>query len=105
MPPIISSFKGQKKKKKKPITSRSFGIARVMLGGVIDLISCWPRQDGMIQGAVWNIIPHCLFWTLWREQNARTFEGCEKNCHELASIFLNTLLKWVNATGLLPSFL
>ena len=29
------------------------------------------------------MIPHCLMWVIWRERNARTFEGIERSIHEL----------------------
>ena len=39
-------------------------------------------------------MPHCLLWCIWRERNARSFEGCERPMLEIKSFFLHTLLDW-----------
>ena len=44
----------------------------------------------------------CLMWCLWRERNARQFEGCERRIADLKHIVLNTLFDWVSALGSLP---
>jgi hypothetical protein len=67
----------------------------------MDLLSCWPKWYGRVHVAIWNMIPHCLLWNLWREHTAWTFEGCEKTSHDLTLIFFRTLLECVNAVGLL----
>ena len=53
-----------------------------------------------LTNAIRCMIPHCLMWGLWREKNARTFEGCEKPSHYLKLLFLRTLFEWGNALGL-----
>ena len=37
---------------------------------------------------------HCLFWCLWREQNAKYFEDCERYILDIKSFFFSTLLDW-----------
>ena len=49
---------------------------------------------------VWKIIPHCILWCLWRERNARTFEGCELSIVALKLQFYHSLFHWLSATGL-----
>ena len=50
----------------------------------------------------WNAsIPHCLTWCIWRERNARNFDGCEKSVLDLKLLFLKSLFEWMNASGLL----
>ena len=43
---------------------------------------------------VWRLVPHCLIWCIWRERNARSFEGCECSLLEIKSLFLHTLYDW-----------
>ena len=40
---------------------------------------------------VWKLVPHCLIWCIWRERNARSFEGCERSLLETKSFFLHSL--------------
>ena len=47
---------------------------------------------------IWKPIPQCLMWCIWRERNARSFEGCEQKTLELKSNFLKTLLEWMVAS-------
>ena len=54
-----------------------FGLFRVQLvmpSSVLDLFSCWMGSLGQnVAGQVWQMIPHCVIWCLWRERNARLF--------------------------------
>ena len=52
-----------------------FGVDWVMPRDVMELLFCWPQFPQRVPGNIWNIIPHCLTWILWRERNARIFEG------------------------------
>lgn len=36
---------------------------------------------------VWRLMPHCLIWCIWRERNARRFEGCERSLLEIEGVF------------------
>jgi hypothetical protein len=45
-------------------------------------------------------IPHCLMWHIWRECNARTFEGCEQSVIKLKLQFYGSLFDWMSATRL-----
>ena len=68
---------------------------------VLELFDCWQWSMGCHQKlVVWRIIPHCIMWCLWRECNARTFEGCELNIVELKLQFYCYLFDWLFATGL-----
>jgi hypothetical protein len=69
-----------------------FGIHWVMPKRVIDLFNCWQGSLGRHQNfVIWKAIPHCLMWCLWRERNARTFEGCELSVVELKLQFYRSL--------------
>ena len=32
-----------------------------------------------------RLVPHCLIWWIWRERNARSFDGCERSLPEIKS--------------------
>ena len=44
---------------------------------------------------VWNIASLCLFWSIWRERNRRTFENCESLDQTIKSSFLYLFWDWV----------
>ena len=51
-----------------------FGVQWVMPRRVIDLLGVSHQNI-----VIWRAIPHCFMWCLWKERNARTFEGCEQS--------------------------
>uniref|UniRef100_A0A2N9IWR4 CHD3-type chromatin-remodeling factor PICKLE n=1 Tax=Fagus sylvatica TaxID=28930 RepID=A0A2N9IWR4_FAGSY len=79
-----------------------FAIEWVMPKGVVDLLSCWGSgcRRAMIR-QTWDLIPHCIFWCIWRERNTRTFEGVERNLLEIKGTVLRTLTDWSNASGVM----
>jgi hypothetical protein len=48
------------------------------------------------------MVPPCVFW--W-ENNARSFEGKERNLMEVKGTVLQTLLDWSKAAGVVSFFL
>jgi hypothetical protein len=46
---------------------------------------------------VWKMVPSCLMWCLWREQNDRNFEDQEKSIEEFKSFFFHCLYSWTTA--------
>ena len=76
-----------------------FGLQWVMPKTVLDLMYCWHGSVGR-HSVIWNAIPHCLMWCLWREHTARTFEDCELSVVELKLKFYRSLLDWMSVTGL-----
>ena len=72
-----------------------FGICWVMPQTVVDLLDCWSCNFRCHRNIViWRMVPHCLLWCIWRERNARSFEGRERSILELKSFFFFTLLEW-----------
>lgn len=73
---------------------------RVMPQQVKELLGGWHvglskhRQLG-----IWNAVPHCLMWGIWRERNLRTFEGSETTTGNLKLLFFRTLFEWMQATN------
>ena len=66
----------------------------------MELLGSWKGNlNRYANAAIWSMIPHCLMWGIWWEQNSRTFEGCERSVHEQKLLFLKTLFEWINALG------
>jgi hypothetical protein len=80
-----------------------FNILWVMPSGVMDLLSCWGHSCCNVRiRKIWDLIPSCVFWCLWRERNSRSFEGKENNLMEIKLIFIRTLMEWSKAAGATP---
>jgi hypothetical protein len=75
-----------------------FGVVWVMPRRVIDVLNSWGGQVGYGPvREVWKLVPLCLWWCLWRERNARTFEDVELSEAELRKFVLHTLYSWMVA--------
>ena len=78
-----------------------FGVHWVMPRSVMALFDCWQGSLGHHQNSViWRAVLHCVLWCLWRERNARTFEGCKTSIVDLKLHFYRLLLDWLSVTGL-----
>ena len=65
----------------------------VMPHKVIELFESWQDMFGRHRNIeLWRIVLHCLLWCIWRERNARSFEGCERSMLEIKSFFLTLSL-------------
>lgn len=65
----------------------------VMLKGIMELLASWKGNFNMGNNVgIWGI-SHCLMWGIWWEQNAQTFERCERSVDDLKLLFLKTLLE------------
>ncbi|WMV25645.1 hypothetical protein MTR67_019030 [Solanum verrucosum] len=42
----------------------------------------------------WELIPACIWWTLWKERNARCFEDKRNNTQEIRMNCLSLLYFW-----------
>ena len=73
------------------IVFNSFGIHWVMLQRVLDLLFGWRNWFGKLHSNIWNLVPLCLMWTLWRERNSRTFEEKSSTPDQLLEVFVNSL--------------
>jgi hypothetical protein len=72
-----------------------FGIQWVMSRNVIELLIAWRGgRVGMRRKCVWNMIPLCVIWIIWRERNQRSFEGVEKPLFRIISFLVNSLYSW-----------
>jgi hypothetical protein len=44
-----------------------------------------------------KMVPTCLFWTILREKNNRSFEDLERSLEDILSFFFHTLYLWIAA--------
>ncbi len=82
---------------------RSVGIDWVLPHRVLDLLFGWWNWFGKKSSGVWNLIPSCLMWTVWRERNSCIFENKELALDKLLEIFFGVLFDWSRAWGLTSS--
>ena len=57
-----------------------------------------------------NLVPLCILWRIWKEQNQRTFEDLDSSSDQMLAFFSGTLFDWSQVSRLttsdsLPSFL
>ena len=77
-----------------------FGLDWVMPCQVLQLWAAWQICGADLRNLViWQMVPHCVIWCLWRERNARLFEDCESSVVDIKLLFFQTLHAWVNAVG------
>uniref|UniRef100_A0A2N9I832 Protein kinase domain-containing protein n=1 Tax=Fagus sylvatica TaxID=28930 RepID=A0A2N9I832_FAGSY len=68
-----------------------FGIQWVLPAKVIDLLFGWFNGLGKHSSDIWNLVPHCLMWSLWHERNSRIFEDKEQSLLHLQESFVGQL--------------
>jgi hypothetical protein len=56
---------------------RHFRLSWMMPQRVVDLFTCWWTGGHSWSTVMWKIVPYCLLWCLWREQNNRNFKDQE----------------------------
>ncbi|XP_015161001.1 uncharacterized protein [Solanum tuberosum] len=60
-----------------------------------DLLSCWIRRGGSkTHKKWWRIIPHCIWWTIWRERNGRNFDDRFNNIQKIKESCITTFYFW-----------
>ena len=78
-----------------------FGVHWVMLRTVLDLFSNWQGLFGRRRNTVvWRVVPHCVFWCLWRESNACHFEDIEHTILDLKLQLYQLLYEWIKGLGI-----
>ena len=76
---------------------RSFGISWVLPRTVADTLFGRWNWLGKHSSSIWNLVPLCLMWCLWRERNRRTFEDLESSDDQLLASFNGSLFDWSRA--------
>ena len=55
-----------------------FDVQWVMKSSVKGLLLRWGGSFvGRKRKKAWKVTPLCIFWTIWRERNRRSFENCK----------------------------
>jgi hypothetical protein len=80
-----------------------FGVSWAMPQTTYDLLHCWRRKGPAY--VVWNAIPSCLMWLVWRERNQRAFEDAECHSADLKLMLIRTLMEWTAAVSSCSSLL
>ena len=70
---------------------RSFGVEWVLLGSVMDHLYGWRNWFGKQSLGVWNLVPLCLLWTVWRERIRCNFEDLESSVSRIIESFIGSL--------------
>ena len=69
-----------------------FGVQWVMPDTIVSLLFAWRNWLGTYSSKVWNLVPACLMWLVWKERNARTFEDVESPIDKLKTLLARTFL-------------
>ena len=64
-----------------------------MLDTIVSLLFAWRNCLGTYSSNVWNLVPACLMWLVWKERNARTFEDVESPIDKLKTLLARTLFE------------
>ena len=54
----------------------------------------WRNYFDKHSSDIWNMVPACLMWLVWKEQNRHTFEELESYLDQLKTLFSCTLFDW-----------
>ena len=57
------------------------------------------RTFGKHKSLVWNLVPLCLMWTVWRKRNSRIFEDAKHLRTTLSELFFGLLFDWAQVWG------
>jgi hypothetical protein len=82
---------------------RTFGFSWVLSGTVADLVFSWWNGLGRHSSDIWNLVPLCLMWIVWKERNRRTFEDLSSSDSQFLDCFPITLFDWSRAWGFTTS--
>ena len=67
---------------------RTFGISWIPLCTMSDFLFGQWNWLGKHSSHIWNLVPLCLTWCIWKERNQRTFEDLGRSNDQLLALFL-----------------
>ena len=67
----------------------------MMLKRIASLLFGWWNWLGKHSSNIWNVVPACLMWLIWRERNNRTFEDIVRSVDLLKSTLVETLFIFI----------
>ncbi|RVX10222.1 LINE-1 reverse transcriptase-like [Vitis vinifera] len=72
-----------------------FGVHWVFPETVIEVLLSWRGSFvGKKRKKIWNSIPVCIFWTVWKERNRLAFRGGSLDIQKLKNYFVCNLWSW-----------
>ena len=71
---------------------RTFGISWVLSRSVADFLFGWWNWLGKHSSNIWNLVPLCLMWCIWKERNWWTFEDLDRSDDQLLDFFTCSFL-------------
>ena len=74
-----------------------FGVDWVILNCVLNLVVGWRNWFGKHSSEVWNLVPLCVMWSIWKERNNSTFEDVEHSVGQLIEFCMCSLFDWAKA--------
>ena len=88
----------------------TFGLSWVTPSSIPDFLFGWWNWLGKHSSQIWNLVPLCILWCIWKERNRWTFEDLDSSGDQMLASFSGTLFYWSWTSGLttsdsLPSFL
>ena len=66
---------------------------------VVSLLFAWENFLGLHYSLIWNMVPACLMWLIWKERNTCNFEDVEKSAEFLKSLLVGSLFGWSRIWG------
>lgn len=71
------------------------GIRWTMPSKIVDTLSSWEEAGkGAINRSYWRTIPSCMWWTIWKERNARCFEDRSRTVRKIKTDCILLLCFW-----------
>ena len=52
---------------------------------------------------IWNLVPLCLMWCIWKERNWQMFEDLDRSEDQMLALFSSSLFDWARAWELTSS--
>ena len=76
---------------------RTFAILWVPSHSVTGFLFSWWNWLGKHSSHIWNLVPLCLTWCIWRDRNRWTFEDMDRLDDQLLALFSRSLFDWSRA--------
>lgn len=75
------------------------GFNGLYFARVVDLLFAWRNWFGKHCSSIWNLVPACLMWTIWRECNRCIFQDSECSENQILEKGVTTLYHWTRSWG------
>ena len=75
----------------------TFSLSWVVPRSIPDLLFGWWNWLEKHSSQIWNLVPLCIFWCIWKERNWWTFEDLDSSDDQMLASFSGTLFDWSRA--------